>query len=323
MSTPDWLTRARDLHRRVLVIDGHADTLDRAVTEGLDFARGAAELHLDWPRLSAAGINAQALAIWTPPDRHREAAMARAMQLVATLRVGMREVGVRQILGVEDLDAGRPGVLLTMEDAAPLIDDPLNLEVFHALGVRMIGLTWNGRNAFADGQKVGPTPGGLTDLGRALVARMDALGVVVDLAHIAEPGFWDALAVATRPVAVSHANARALHDHHRNLTDEQLKAIAATGGLVGVTFVPGFLTSGAAAREHVVAHLEHMLGVIGEEHVALGSDFDGITAGPAGLGDVSALTSLTADLLERGHTEARVEKILGSNWERVFRAVWK
>lgn len=317
------LARARELHRTCLVIDGHADTLDRVVSEGHAFLEGSPELQLDWPRLVGAGLNAQALALWTPPEYQGERAMARALKLLAAFFAMQRQADLPQVMAVGDLDPSRSAVVLTLEGADPLVEDPANLEVFYRLGVRMIGLTWNGRNAFADGQKVGSRPSGLTEKGRELVQRMSDLGVVLDLSHLAETGFWDAFEATEGPLAVSHANARAVHDHPRNLSDAQLKAIAERGGVVGVTFVPGFLCKGPADRSHVIAHLEYMLDRMGEDHVALGSDFDGITAGPAGLGDVSALPYLTADLLGRGHGEQRVAKILGGNWERVFRAVWK
>lgn len=318
------LTQARELHRRCLVIDGHADSLDRVLSEGCTFLEGSAPLQLDWPRLRAAGLNAQALSLWTPPEYQGTRALHRALSMVAALQAMQRqEPELRQVTTMADLDAGKPGVMLTMEGADPLVDDLSLLEVFYSLGVRMIGLTWNGRNAFADGLKVGPKPSGLTDLGRELVHRMGELGIVLDLAHIAEPGFWDALEVTKGPVVASHANAHALHAHPRNMRDDQLKAIAERGGLVGITFVPGFLTQEAADLDHVLDHIDYVVRLIGEDHVALGSDFDGITRPPTRLDHVGCLPNLTAGLLERGYPEERIAKILGGNWARVFRAVWK
>lgn len=325
-STPDSAraAEARALHARCLVIDGHADTLDRVLTEGHAFIEPATDFHIDWPRLKEARVNAQVFSLWTPPEFQGERALHRALKLIAAALDMQRQCpDMRQVTSVSDLDSQRPGFLFSFEGADPLVDDLSLLEVFYRLGVRMIGLTWNGRNAFADGQKVGPNPSGLTELGRELVSRMQELGIVLDLAHIAEPGFWDALACSQGPVVATHANAYALHAHVRNLRDDQLKAIADRGGLVGVTFVPGFLTKGQADLEHVLAHLDYLVNLIGEDHVGLGSDFDGITTPPTRLSHVGCLPNLTEGMLMRGYSVERIEKILGRNWARVFGAVWK
>lgn len=315
---------ALDLHQRCLIIDGHADTLDRVVSEGLSFAEAAPPFQIDLPRLVASGVNGQVLSLWTPPEYHGERALHRALKLVSAFLDAQRDhPEIRQITSVADFAADKPGFVLSFEGADPLVDDLALLPVFHRLGVRMIGLTWNHRNAFADGLKVGPRPSGLTELGRELVARMDELGIVLDLAHIAEPGFWDALECAKGPVVATHANAHALHPHPRNLRDDQIKALAERGGLVGITYVPGFLTREQADLDHVLAHLDHVVKLVGDDHVALGSDFDGITTPPTRLSHVGLLPNLTEGMLARGYSEERVEKILGRNWLRVFEAVWK
>lgn len=323
-STLSYHAQARELHRRLLIIDGHADTLDRVLEEGHDILEPSPDFHIDLPRILEAGVNCQVFSLWTPPEVQGERATVRALSMIgAFLEMQRERPEMRQVASVADLDAGRPGFCLSFEGAEPLAGNVGLLEVFYRLGVRIVALTWNGRNPFADGLKVGPNPSGLTDLGYELLERMAELGVVLDLAHIAEPGFWDALKASRGPVVATHANARALHDHPRNLTDAQLKAIAERGGLVGVTFVPSFLAKAEADLDDVLRHLDHMVRVIGEDHVALGSDFDGITAPPTRLTGVDCLPALTAGMLERGYSEERVAKILGSNWARVFREVWK
>lgn len=321
---PVRAAEARAIHERALIIDGHADTLDRVLTEGRSFTEPAPDFHIDWPRLKEARINAQVFSLWTPPEYQGERAMHRTLKLIAAALDMQRECSdMRQISSVAELDPQRPGFVFSFEGADPLVDDLSLLEVFYRLGVRMIGLTWNGRNAFADGQKVGPRPSGLTELGRELVSRMQELGIVLDLAHIAEPGFWDALECTEGPVVATHANAHALHPHVRNLRDDQLKAIADHGGLIGVTFVPGFLSKEPADLDHVLAHLDYMVQLVGEDHVGLGSDFDGITTPPTRLSHVGCLPNLTEGMLMHGYSVERIEKILGGNWARVFRAVWK
>lgn len=323
-TTLSYHERARALHRELLVIDGHADTLDRVLEEGHDFLEAAPDLHIDLPRLLDAGVNCQVFSLWTPPEYQGERATARALAMVSAFLDMQRERSeLRQITQVSDLDPQKPGFCFSFEGAEPLAGNVSLIEVFYKLGVRIVALTWNGRNPFADGLKVGPRPSGLTELGYELVERLGELGIVLDLAHIAEPGFWDALRASEGPVVATHANARALRDHPRNLTDEQLKAIAERGGLVGVTFVPGFLTTEKADLDHVLAHLDYMVKLIGEDHVALGSDFDGITSPPTRLSGVDCLPSLTEGMLMRGYSEERIAKILGINWRRVFEQVWK
>lgn len=318
------LRRARALHERSLLIDGHADTLNRIVSEGHSFIEPSPDLHLDWPRLQAAQINVQCLSLWIDQAYLGERATRRALDLIAAFFERARKVSdLRTVTAPSQLDARRPGFVFAFEGADPLGDDLNSLEVFYRLGVRMIGLTWNGRNAFADGLKVGPKPSGLTSLGRELIARMGELGVVPDVSHLAEPGFWEVVELASGPVVASHANTYSRHAHPRNLRDDQIKAIADKGGLVGITFVPHFLADSEADLDDVLTHLDHVIELVGDDYVGLGSDFDGITVGPTRLEEVSMLPNLTAGMLAIGYSEERIAKILGLNWARVFRAVWK
>ncbi len=162
---------------------------------------------------------------------------------------------------------------------------------------------------------------GLAAAGRAVLTRAQRLGMIVDLSHLSEEAFWAALAATRGPVIASHSNAAALAPDPRNLTDRQLRAIAARGGVVGVTFYPGVL--GAATLERVLDHVDHVARVAGVQTVALGSDFDGIKTVPAGLEDPSRLPNLTMGLLRRGRTPEQILAILGGNAMRVFEQVLK
>ena len=202
-------------------------------------------------------------------------------------------------------------------------------------------------------------PAGLSDFGRAVVRRLNELGMVIDLSHAGERSFYDALETSAEPVIASHSGCSSLHAHPRNLTDAQLRALAAQGGVVGIVFHPGFLDAGARAEEarvralpeyaaiassnpmakfleqqrvmrthaaplpleRLVEHIEHAVEVAGIEHVGLGSDYDGIERTPAGLEDARGYRRLTEALLARGFDDADVLAILGGNMERVFRAV--
>ncbi|HEY9720783.1 MAG TPA: dipeptidase [Oscillatoriaceae cyanobacterium] len=308
------------LHQRHTVVDGHADTLTLVVDEGHPFAEGGSMFHIDVPRLRQAGMGIQTLTCWNEPERIGKDAFARAMEKIGAFYQEQRKGKLRQVRTKADLDVRELGFMLSLEDAAPCMGSPRHLEALYAAGVRMIGLTWNGRNEIADGVKVSDRPSGLTRIGEAMVSYMQDLGIVVDLSHIAEPGFWDVLEISRKPLVCSHSNAKAVHDHVRNLTDAQIKAIAAQGGVIGVCFAPSFLDPTTPDIEAVVRHIDHMCALAGPDVVGLGSDFDGIAEVPKGLEDVTRLPDLTAALLKRGYQEADLAKILGGNWLRVLRA---
>lgn len=323
-ATTDSLEAARALHRRALVIDAHADTLERSLVEGFPFGGATPEAHLDVPRLMDAGVNLQTLSLWVAPEFRGDRALHRALAILARFLVAQQEhPELVQVTRADQIRADRLGFVISIEGASPLLDDLAMLEVFHRLGVRMISLTWNDRTAWADGLMQGPHPGGLTNLGKKLVQAMGERGVVLDLAHIAEPGFWDAMAATEGPVAVSHGNARAVHHHPRNLTDEQIRALAERGGVMGLCFAPSFISEHPTDIDGLVRHVDHVVSLVGPAHLGLGTDYDGITGTPAGLSHVACLPRLTAALLERGYPEAALEQMLGLNWLRVFSAVWK
>jgi membrane dipeptidase len=176
----------------------------------------------------------------------------------------------------DDIDSARRSgeiwFLLGLEGCAPLRGELAALRAFQRLGIRCVGLTWNGRNEAADGVGVA-SPGGLTDFGRSLVGEAERLGMLIDVSHLAARGLTDVLEVAAKPVLASHSNARALRDHRRNLTDEQIRLIASTGGLIGVNFHPTFLAEGDATVVDVGDQIQHLVTVAGVEHVAIGPDF--------------------------------------------------
>lgn len=341
-TSSDALEAALALHAKVGVFDAHCDTLGQIVDEGLDFVAGAnpewakAELgsperlkygQIDRPRLRAAGVRTQVLACWNEPEHSGHAAFARCLAKMGAFHATARRHGLRLLRSPEDLFVEEEGYVLSLEDAEPIMASRWHLEAMHALGLRMVGLTWNGRNALADGVGVGANHGGLTDQGALFVGLMQDMGIAVDLAHVAERSFWDAVKLAEKPVVVSHANAKAICEHRRNLTDAQLEAIAASGGVVGLTFVPYFLRAGLAEGEratiaHAVAHVEYMWDLIGHEHVGLGADYDGIQIPPEGLEEVSGLPHLTAALLERGHSEERLIWFLGRAWREALAKAW-
>lgn len=335
-----------ELHHDALIIDSHNDTivdhilrgrlsLERSA-EGIDerhsgtiaYLRGYGRppepedvCQVDFPKMRRAGIDAGFLAIDVTLARHNH--LAYAMDGFGYLlndieRSGADVTLVRRSDDVlEAKAAGRPAALLAIEHAN-CTENSLNVvRALYQLGVRSIGFTHNVSSYAADGCFEARDGVGLTHFGEQLVREMNRLGMLVDLAHISPAGFFHALEVSSKPVIFSHGNARALCDHPRNLTDEQLRALAAGGGVIGASFVPYFIDKKSPSLERFLDHIDHIADVAGVETVALGSDFDG---GGTLLPSALDLPLVTKGLLERGYGEEAVRLILGGNTLRVLRA---
>jgi membrane dipeptidase len=331
----------RTLHRESIVIDGHCDTLLRwQASESpreprarrSDTDRG----HIDLERLKQGGVTAQNFACYLWPRFLPSQATRQTLRMIDLFYRFQDEHADDLCLtrGAHDIERakaeGQIAGILSMEGAEGLEGDLGVLRMIYRLGVRWIGLTWNHRNQAADGLAELRTGGGLTEFGVRLVQEMNRLGMIVDIAHLAPAGVSDVLATSEAPVVASHANAHALCPVPRNLSDAQLAGLAQTGGVIGVTYVPDFIRDGAntAAGNDLVTldmlldHVDHIVQVIGIDHVGLGSDFDGFTdPPPEGLKDVSCVPNVTAALIERGYSAEAVRKILGGNWLRVIRQV--
>ncbi|RME42457.1 MAG: membrane dipeptidase [Caldilineae bacterium] len=323
------LPSADTLHRNALVIDGHCDFLYESLRTGRRLADDA-EAHITLRRLQQGGYSAQVFALFehwaalSTPQAATVRALCAIEAFYAELESHPRLLRpARTAADIESAQAkGQIACLLSIEGAEPLAGDVRLLRTFHRLGVRSLGLVWNYRNRAADGLSV-DNPGGLTDFGRALVREAERLGVLVDIAHLSPPGVDDVFRLASRPVIASHANAFAVCPHRRNLTDRQLDMLAASGGVIGVTFVPQFIAPGArqATLRQLVAHIVHIRQRIGAQHIAIGSDFEGYSGLTVGLEHAGKLPALTAALLEAGFTPSEVEGILGGNFLRVLKAV--
>ena len=232
----------------------------------------------------------------------------------------------------ECLRHGTIAVVLHFE-GAEAIDPALDsLEVFYQAGLRSLGLAWSRPNAFAHGVPFrfphSPDTGpGLSEAGRELTAACNRLGIVIDLAHINEQGFWDAARITEAPLVVTHAGVHALCPSTRNLTDKQLDAIGDSGGVVGVNFHVGFLRRDGLLNSdtplsEIANHIQYIAQRIGIEHVALGSDFDGAIM-PQELGDVAGMPKLIKLLREQGFDNDALHKIAHENWQRVLAETWK
>jgi membrane dipeptidase len=345
------------------VFDGHNDALTRTPAPPLSQPRP--EHHLDLERMRAGGMRGGIFAVFVPspgepapagpadtepaPDadgivRYPPAAplpqpaaaasaTAAAGRLLALERAGLLRLGRT----AADLDAAREGhgppvAVLHLEGAEPIDPSLESLELWYAAGLRSLGPVWSRANAFAHGVPFefpgSPDTGpGLSEAGRALVRRCGELGILVDLSHLNEAGFWDIARLQVGPLVASHSAAHALCPATRNLTDAQLDAIAASDGLVGIVFATTFLRADFADTtetplQAIVAHARYVADRIGVTHVALGSDFDGATI-PAELGDVAGLPRLIEALTEAGFSSQELEAIAWGNWRRVLGRWWR
>lgn len=329
------LEEARALHDEVPVIDLHADTPMLVSVAGYDInqrheRRWPKSLnyvgHVDTPRMRDGGVAGQIFGMWTVP--HPEALCPRSIhrQLDVMDRAILKSEGemVRCWTGQDVRSAKKDGtiaVLAGIEGGQALHGDPLRVEEFARRGVRYIGLLHFssnalGRPAFGKGAD---DDVGLTDIGHEVIDEMNRCGVIVDLAHINRRGFFEALDAVSGPPMVSHTGVAGVHDHWRNIDDEQIRAVADAGGCIGIIFARRFL--GGKTIEAVCDHIMHIINIAGEDVPALGSDFDGFVVPPEGLEDISLVPHLTQALSRRGLSNETLAKMLGHNALRVLDAV--
>jgi membrane dipeptidase len=333
--SPSLREQALALHASSLVIDLHADTFIAVRYAKRDISRRHAApvgwapfmLHCDLPRWKEGGIKAQGLGVVATklmtrqPRAHaretirimHETAAANASQMAIVRSPDELEAAVK---------AGKLAGFIGLEGAHMYEGDLAAVAEFHALGVSYVTLTHFFPNELVSSSiEKKPSVPGITPFGRDVIRELNRLGTLVDLAHVHEASFDAALEACTAPAIVSHGACRALRDHHRNVTDDQLRALARKGGVVGVIFFPWFLGRNPfASLESVADHIEHIAKTVGVEHVALGSDWDGFVWMPRHLPDAAALPRLTVELLRRFGDEQAVRGILGGNFLRCWRA---
>lgn len=328
------------------------------------FFEGSSRGHLDLPRARAGGLAGGIFAIFTPapknspesdifyeatftpegyrfhypspldPDYAREYTHSVIRFLYHLEEQAGGAIGiVRSAHDLEqNLHDGTLSVVLHLEGAEALRDDGSDLEAYYTAGLRSLGLTWSRPNRFAHGVPFrfphSPDTGlGLTDAGRRLLRQCNRLGILIDLAHLNERGFWDVAALSDAPLVVSHAGVHALCASTRNLTDDQLDAIGHSNGLLGIIFEPGNLRADGrpdpdTSLDEIVRHIDYVVERIGITHIALGSDFDGADM-PHDLPDAAALPNLLHAMEQRGYDGPSIAKIAYQNWFRVLRETWK
>ncbi|MDW4550991.1 dipeptidase [Defluviimonas sp. D31] len=345
------------------VFDGHNDFLLRLLRKPAErekiWLKGEGKGHLDLPRMRAGGLAGGFFAVYIPsPDADAsidlDALMdappydlplpgpvgANTAQPVAAAMIGhlmwMERTGTLSICrSVAEIRAamaaGRIAAILHFEGAEPIGEDLDTLHLWHAAGLRSLGPVWSRPTAFGHGvpfrfpgePDTGP---GLTEAGKRLVAECDRLHILIDLSHLNEKGFDDVAALSGAPLVATHSNAHAVTPSTRNLTDRQLAAIRASGGMVGLNFATVFLRhDGRRASfdgwEPVLRHLDHLIEHLGEDHVGFGSDFDGAMV-PEAIGDACGLPRLLDALAAHGYGEALIRKLAHENWLAVLDRTW-
>lgn len=315
------------LHQSAVIVDGHCDFLYEAVHHGRRLTEDNSGGCISLARLQQGGYTAQLFAVY---DRWAELAPAQtaagqARQAIETFYATLAEhphslSHATTAAHVQQAKTdSKIACILSLEGAEPLGTDFDQLHAFYRQGLRVIGLTWNYANQVADGAGV-THPHGLTDFGRALIPELNRLGVLIDIAHLAPPGVAEVFQLTRRPIIATHANAQAICAHQRNLSDAQLDQLAQNNGVIGVTFVPEFISANPAEQTlaTLLKHITHIKNRIGARHIALGSDFDGYNGVTAGLEHTGQLPNLTHALVNAGFTQAEIRGILGLNFLRVF-----
>lgn len=312
------------------IVDGHCDSIIDYVNNERTLRDSLTGGHWDIQGARSSGVALQFLAAYIEEKYKPTRSLQRGLQLIEGAH-RLIENNPDQVFLVQrkrDLeqvpDPTRLGILLSVEGGEILGEDLFMLDIIFRLGVRALGLTWNQRNALAAGVGEKDTHLRLSEFGRDAVQRMNKLGMIVDVSHLNEAGFWHVLEISRHPIAATHSCAKTLCAHPRNLTDQQLRALGRNRGVVGVNFNPGFLKeTGVVTRKDVVRHICHIAEVAGVDTVGLGSDFDGIEETPVGLGHVGDYRYLPNDLIKTGFSTQEVEQIMGGNFMRLLSDVLK
>ncbi len=346
----------------VAIFDGHNDTVHRLqeyCSDGIDFLARSSDGHLDLPRALEGGLRGGLFAMFVHPEQRPtndltitetgyEARLADPLDadyarrktremLDALKRLEARADGkVRIAKSVEEIkaagDAGSFAIVLHMEGADAIDADLLELEKLYRCGLRSLGIVWSRPNIFGHGvpfawPRSPDTGPGLTSAGRDLVRACNRLGIMIDLSHLNEKGFWDVARLSDAPLVATHSCAHAICTSTRNLTDRQLDAIRASDGVVGVNFSvndvrPDAKPDADTPLHMLTCHFQYLVDRIGIDRVAIGSDFDGATI-PAAVKDASGLQRVIAELLTSGFDEDSIRKVAFDNWMRVFQLTWR
>ncbi|MFQ6126068.1 MAG: dipeptidase [Candidatus Heimdallarchaeota archaeon] len=342
--TPEQEARAGALHKQATVIDGHSDfpiEVDRCRARG----ETAVLKNRHLPNLVQGGVDVEVLAVWCDSYLDILNTPLKVLKVMDDLHQELQESEKFHLIKTYDdiihaKNAGKIGLLLQLEGTRPIRENLFLLRTYYQLGLRQVGLTWNQRNLVADGCGE-EHAGGLSNFGRHLVEEMNRLNMILDVSHVSERSFWDAIEIIKSPPVASHSNTRAVCDFPRNLSDAQIEALADRGGVMGICFHRS-LVGDPPTLETLLNHIDHIVDLVGIDHIALGPDFidyimdkmieednrlkeHGIDYGSHEyvneLQTVTQLTNFTRALVARGYEDEAVKKILGGNLLRIYQKI--
>jgi len=375
-SADEIAERARKIHFSSIVLDTHDDTTQRFFSKRFDLGKRNPDGHIDIPRMREGGMNAIFFSIWIDGRIMGPPAVQKALDQVDAVHENVRKFSndlafARTVEDVRRAHAqGKIAALMGVEGGHMIGNDIRMVRIFGDLGVRYMTLSHFYNDEWADSSTDKPAHNGLTDYGKEIVREMNRQGIMVDISHVSDKTFYDALEVSKAPLIASHSSCRALCDHVRDMSDDMIKALAAKGGVIHINYEKSFIdqayksaydqaTAGAGvvgvlsqaikecgddvdctakvqsaverkmteqgklphvSWERIVDHVDHVVKLVGTEHVGLGSDFDGATM-PDGMEDCSKLPRITEALLRKGYSEEDIRKILGENTLRVMEQV--
>ena len=369
----DISEHARKLHFSSIVLDTHADTPQRFFSQTFDLGKRNADGHVDIPRMREGGLNVQFFSVWIDGRIFGPPAVQKALDQIDAIHENVKKhsnelVFCRTADEIRRAHAqGKIAILIGIEGGHMIGNDIRVLRMFGDLGVRYVTLSHFYNDEWADSSTDKPVHNGLTDFGKEVVREMNRQGILVDISHVSDKSFYDALEVSKAPLIASHSSCRAISNHARNMTDQMIKDLAARGGVIQINYEEAFLDqaykdayeevaggvvsnkfqadirktcgddsecqmreSAKVVRrlteegklphvswEKIIEHIDHVVKLVGPDHVGLGSDFDGADM-PDGMEDCSKLPKITEALLRKGYSEDDIRKILGENTLRVM-----
>lgn len=312
----------------MIVVDAHCDTITTIMEENEQLKENSC--HIDLKRLKKYDGFVQFFAAFISPEYAKMGALRRATDIIDRFynEIEINSNDIMLCCSYNDIfnavQSKKVAAILSIEGGEALEGSISALRILYRLGVRAITLTWNYRNEIADGVADAETRGGLTPFGRDVVREMNKLGMLVDVSHLSEAGFWDVIQKTSEPIIASHSNAKKICGHRRNLTDEQLLALKKNGGVTGINLCPDFICSeGKAKMKNVIEHIEYIAALTGEDTLGLGADYDGIDETPEKLEGVQCIEGLFNELLMLNYSEAFIKKLAGENFLRVIKKVLK
>jgi len=313
------------------VIDGHTDVLLALIQQRRKFSEESDRGHVDFPRMKKGNVIAAFFAIWPGVNQYYiQKGTRQLLELIEEPKNNAMFIKKPEDLEKADKE-GKVGVIYHIEGIGGFDTELHLLNILYRLGLRSFGITWSDMNIFGSGSSFDPnTPEdtrGITGEGRELILEANKLGIIVDVSHLSDKSFWDVLDISKKPIIASHSCCRTISPVSRNLTDEMIKALADNGGVMGINFGNMFLREDCKRNDDtpytkIIDHVDHVKNLVGPDHVAFGSDFDG-TGVPAEVKDVTGFNKLVAEMEERGYSNEDINKICHGNFVRIFKKVWR